>query len=391
MQFQVLKVAGGARSGLLTTRRGKVATPAFMPVGTQGSVKAVAPDDLHSVGAKIILANTYHLYLRPGVELVRALGGLQRFMGWDSPILTDSGGFQAFSLGNNSEVSDEGVRFRSHLDGSQHFLTPERAVQYQEALGSDIAMVLDHCPAYDESEEAVKVATQRTHDWAKRCLDARKAIGQAMFGIVQGGVFKALREWSASEVTSLLFDGYAIGGVSVGEPKDLVYKAVAEAAPLLPSDKPRYLMGVGSPEDLVRCVGMGVDMFDCALPTRVARNGALYTSKGRVNIRNVRFQRLDSAVETGCDCYTCGSFSAAYLSHLFRSEELLYHRLATVHNLRFTLRLMEQIRRAIDEGTFSAFAKGFLSTYVPTDEDTRIRQKERWLLSRRAAGENGEA
>ncbi len=393
--FTLQATDGAARAGLLTTPHGDVPTPAFMPVGTQGAVKALAPQDLREIGARIILSNTYHLYLRPGVELIRRLGGLHRFMAWDGPILTDSGGFQVFSLGHLRELSDDGVRFRSHIDGSEHLLTPELAVSYQRALGSDVAMALDHCPAYGESREAVEVAMERTHRWAGRCLgehdklaSAREHAGsaQALFGIVQGGWFADLRRRSAQALASMDLPGYAIGGVSVGEPKALAYQAVEETAPLLPPERPRYLMGVGSPEDLIEGIARGIDLFDCALPTRVARNGALFTRTGRVNVRASRFRALDAPIDDGCDCPACRGFSAAYLHHLFRSDELLYHRLGSMHNLRFILRLMEQAREAVLAGRFDSFARAFRDSYRVTDEEARLAQKDRWLAARSARG-----
>ncbi len=384
LRFTLQATDAGARAGVLETAHGLVHTPAFLPVGTQAAVKALGPDDLRAAGVEMVLANTYHLCLRPGVDLIQSLGGLHRFMAWDGPILTDSGGFQVFSLGHLRRLSDDGVRFRSHIDGSEHLLTPELVVRYQEALGSDIAMALDHCPAYGESEAAVRAAMERTHQWAQRSLQAREHREQALFGIVQGGWFAQLRRQSASFLASLDFPGYAIGGVSVGEPKRLVYQAVEETVPHLPVERPRYLMGVGSPEDLVQCIARGIDLFDCVLPTRVARNGGLYTRQGRVNIGNARFRGLDGPIEDGCDCSTCGAFSAAYVHHLFKAGELLYHRLGTIHNLRFVLRLMEQAREAVLAGTFAAFADGFLRGYRSTDEATRLAQKSKWLAARQA-------
>ena len=384
LHFHLAATDSSARAGLLTTPHGQVRTPAFMPVGTQAAVKALAPEDLRAVGAEIVLANSYHLYLRPGVEVVERLGGLHRFMAWEGPLLTDSGGFQIFSLGHLRRLTDEGVLFRSHIDGSEHFLTPELAVQYQEALGADIIMALDHCPAYGESRQEVETAMERTHRWAERCLKAQRRGDQALFGIVQGGWFPDLRQRSAAFVGALDLPGYAIGGVSVGEPKALAYQAVEDCLPLLPAGKPRYLMGVGSPEDLLQCIARGIDLFDCALPTRAARNGGLFTRQGRVNIKGARFQAQAGPFEAGCDCYACRTFSAAYLHHLFRAEELLYHRLTTIHNLRFILRLLEEARDAILRGSFAAFAREFLESYRPTNEETRLEQKEKWLAIRRA-------
>ena len=387
LSFTLLANDGRARAGLLRTPHGDVPTPAFMPVGTQATVKTLTPDDLHAIGARMILANTYHLYLRPGIELIERMGGLHRFMGWDGPILTDSGGFQVFSLGHLRKLNDEGVTFRSHIDGSEHTLTPETVVRAQEGLGSDIAMVLDHCPAFGESTEEIKIATERTTRWAERCLKAQQRPEQALFGIVQGGWSAGLRSQSAREIAALGFPGNAIGGVSVGEPKQLGYQAIDDAEPHLPTSKPRYLMGVGSPDDLLNGIARGIDMFDCALPTRVARNGALFTTSGRVNIKAAQFRELDGPIDARCACYTCQRFTAAYLHHLFRAEELLYFRLATLHNLRFILRLMEQARAAIVAGIFAAFSRDFLNGYQLPDEETRMAQRDNWIAARQARAE----
>jgi len=359
-----------------------VATPVFMPVGSQASVKTLTPEEIRDTGFGMVLANTYHLYLRPGIEVIEKMGGLHRFMAWDGSLLTDSGGFQIFSLAPLCRISDDGVTFRSHIDGSEHFITPELAVGYQESLGSDVSMVLDVCPAYGESREKVVQAVGMTHRWAERCLVAHSRRDQLLFAIVQGGAFPELREQSADFLTSLDFPGYAIGGLSVGEPKEIMLKMTGETASMLPVDKPRYLMGVGSPEDIVECVARGIDMFDCVMPTRVARNGALFTGQGRRNIRNAAFGRMEEAIDPDCDCYTCRTFSSAYLSHLFRSEELLAYRLATLHNLRFMHNLTRKIRNAILEGAFEAFRTDFLARYKPTDEPTRFEQKQKWLRKR---------
>ncbi|MSQ25428.1 MAG: tRNA guanosine(34) transglycosylase Tgt [Dehalococcoidia bacterium] len=387
LTFRLEKTSGTARAGLMATGHGDVPTPAFMPVGTQATVKALSPGDLRDIGARIILSNTYHLSLRPGAELIQRHGGLHRFMRWDGPLLTDSGGFQVFSLGHMRKLTDDGVTFRSHLDGSEHTFTPERAVLLQEQLGSDIAMAFDHCPAYGEPEAKVREATERTHRWAERCLRAQASKDQALFGIVQGGWSAELRRFSAETIAGMGFPGIAIGGVSVGEPRALAYAAVEHTVPFLPSDRPRYLMGVGSPEDLVRNIAAGIDLFDCALPTRAARNGSLFTRTGRVNLRNAAFRDADRPFDPACDCSTCHGYSAAYLHHLLRADELLYYRLATIHNLRFILRLMEDARAAIIGETFPTFAEGFLTGYRSTDEETRLVQKERWLERRRERGE----
>ncbi len=374
--------SGSGRAGELVTPHGPVPTPVFLPVGSQGTVKTLTPGEVKDIGIRMVLANTYHLYLRPGIEAVARMGGLHKFMGWDGAILTDSGGYQIFSLAPLCRVSDGGVTFRSHLDGSEHFLTPELAVQYQEALGADIIMVLDECSAYGASREKVRQAMVRTHKWAERCQKARKRRDQSLYAITQGGIFPELRRQSAGYLASLDFAGYAIGGLSVGEPKKETLAMVEETVALLPESKPRYLMGVGSPEDIVEGVARGIDIFDSALPTRVARNGALFTWHGRRNIRNAAFSLMDQPVAPDCNCYTCGTFSAAYLHHLFRSEELLALRLATIHNLNFIHALMGKIRSAILDGNFDAFKADFLASYQPTDEETRLNQKQKWLKRR---------
>ena len=371
-----------ARAGTLTTPHGSVLTPVFLPVGSQGTVKTLTPDDLKSLGVRMILANTYHLYLRPGVETISKLGGLHKFMAWDRPILTDSGGFQVFSLGHLRRVSDEGALFRSHIDGSEHFLTPELAIEVQEQLGADIIMVLDECPPYGDDVESIRKATERSHHWAERCKRNHKKGKQALFGIVHGGTFAELRRQSADFITSLDFPGYAIGGLSLGEPKELMHDMLDETVALLPADKPRYLMGVGSPEDLVECVARGVDMFDSALPTRLGRNGAVFTQHRRYNIGNAHFKTKKGPIDPECDCYTCRTFSAAYLHHLFKAQELLAYRLATIHNVRFIMRLMEQIRRSILDDTFDNFKEAFIQNYQPTDAEIRAEQKKKWLGAR---------
>jgi queuine tRNA-ribosyltransferase len=353
-----------------------------MPVGSQATVKTLTPDDIKQIGFNMILANTYHLYLRPGMEVIKKMGGLHRFMGWDGALLTDSGGYQVFSLAPLRKISDDGVTFRSHIDGSEHFLTPELAVEYQEILGSDVIMVLDECSAYGDSKEKIRQAMERTHRWAERCLKAHKRKDQALYAIVQGGMFPEMRRQSAQCLAQMDFPGYAIGGLSVGEPKEIMLAMIGETIVSLPKDKPRYLMGVGSPEDLIEGVARGIDIFDCALPTRVARNGALFTGQGRINIRNAVYRTQDTPVDPDCDCYTCRTFSAAYLSHLFRAGELLALRLATVHNLHFIGKLMREIRESIVNNTFDVFRENFLSGYETTDEETRVEQKRRWLNSR---------
>ena len=365
-----------ARAGCISTPHGDISTPAFAPVGTQATVKALDPRDLRELGAELILSNTYHLYLRPGADLVAEMGGLHSFMGWEAPILTDSGGFQVFSLADNRRVTDEGVEFRSHIDGSRHLFTPEMVVHAQEQLGADIIMVLDECATPDDrgyNEQAL----ERTHAWAERCLKAQTRSDQALFGIVQGGVFADLRRESAEHLVGLDFPGYAIGGLSVGETKEQMYAMLDITTPLLPEDKPRYLMGVGAPEDLLEGVARGVDMFDCVLPTRLARNAALFTRSGRINIRNAQFERDARPIEEGCRCYTCRSFSRAYLRHLFKTKELLAPRLATIHNVQFLLTLMQEIREAIAGGRFQTLKNGFLSTYPIIPHEVRAAHRER--------------
>ena len=386
--FQLHHTDGAARAGELETPHGKALTPFFMPVATQATVKGLTPEEVRDVGAQVVLSNAYHLYLRPGVETVVNLGGLHKFMGWDGPILTDSGGFQAFSMGPLRKVSDDGIRFRSHIDGSEHNFTPELATANQEGLAPDIAMCFDQCIAYGASEKQVRQAMERTHRWAQSCFDAHQSSatgapsGQALFGIVQGGTFPELRDESARAISAIPFHGYAVGGLAVGENKEDMYRFTGQVAEVLPEDKPRYLMGVGSPEDLVEGVARGIDMFDCALPTRVARNGNLFTPEGRVDITKARYAEQQGPLDETCDCYTCRNYSAAYLRHLFRAKELLGLRLASIHNLRFVLALMERIRASILEKRFDAFRRDFLDPYQPTNEAARQAQKEQWLQTR---------
>jgi queuine tRNA-ribosyltransferase len=371
-----------ARTGELTTAHGIVPTPLFLPVGSQGAVKTLTPDEVADIGFKMLLANTYHLYLRPGIEVIERAGGLHKFMGWQGAILTDSGGYQVFSLSPLRKVSDDGVTFRSHIDGSRHHITPELAIEYQEKLGADIIMALDECPAHDDSFPKVKRATERTHRWAERCLKAHKRPDQALYAIAQGGMDAELRQESARRLTALDFPGYAIGGLSLGEPKQTTLDMLEATVRFLPENKPRYLMGVGSPEDIVEGVAWGVDIFDSALPTRVARNGALFSWEGRLNITNAIYKTMEEPIVTGCGCYTCRHFSAAYLHHLFNCGELLAYRLATIHNLHFIAELMAKIRGAIIDGTFLKFKEEFLASYRPADEPTRLAQKQKWLKRR---------
>jgi len=363
-----------ARVGVIHTSHGPIATPVFAPVGTQATVKAVSPRELRELGASIILANSYHLYLRPGPDIVADLGGLHGFMGWDGPIMTDSGGFQVFSLARLRAVDMTGVIFRSHLDGSEHLFTPEKAIEIQEKLGADIILCLDECPEpldYDYNVQAL----ERTHHWAERCRAAHTRRDQALFGIVQGGVFADLRRQSAEFITALDFPGYSIGGLSVGEPKDLMHEMLEVTVPLLPADKPRHLLGVGSPEDIFEGVARGIDIFDCVLPTRIARNGALFVRTGRLNIRNAQYADDAAPIEEGCDCYTCRHFSRAYLRHLITAKEILGLRLATLHNLHFMMNLMREIREAILEGTFSSLKEEFLAGYEIVPHELRQRNR----------------
>jgi queuine tRNA-ribosyltransferase len=348
-----------------------VETPAFMPVGTRGTVKSLTPDDLRSVGAQIVLANTYHLLLRPGPDVVRELGGLHRFMGWDGPILTDSGGFQVFSLAKLRRIGEEGVEFRSPEDGSAHVLTPERSLEIQQALGSDIVHPLDECLAYPATPAETERSLALTLRWARRTHAAhrREPGRQALFGIVQGGVYPDLRRRAVEETVAIGFDGYAIGGMAVGEPKPAMYELTALVAAALPADQPRYLMGVGKPEDLVEAVARGVDLFDCVLPTRNARNGQCFTEDGPLTIKQARYARDGRPLDERCACYTCRHFSRAYLRHLFVSEELLVYRLLTLHNLHFFLSLMAAMRGAIDEGRFAPFQARLLSRFPVSSVD----------------------
>jgi queuine tRNA-ribosyltransferase len=350
-----------------------------MPVGSQATVKGLSPLQLKEIDIRMILANNYHLYLRPGIEIIRKLGGLHKFMDWDRVILTDSGGFQVFSLSRLCKIQEEGVKFQSHIDGSEHFISPELAIEFQEGLGADVIMALDVCPSFQDKPEQVKEATQRTHRWAERCLKAQKRSDQALFGIVQGGFNADWRSESVAVLSSLDFPGYALGGLSLGEPREQTQGMIAMTAPFLPENKPRYLMGVGSPEDVLFGVEQGIDMFDSVLPTRVARNGGLYTSKGRINIRNSHWKECEQAVDPDCTCYACTHFPSAYLHHLFRTEELLAYTLATLHNLSFMHNFMKQVRQSISQGFFNSFKEDFLAGYRSSDEQIRIAQKQKWL------------
>ena len=373
--FQVTDRDGAARRGVMTTPHGSVETPAFMPVGTQGAVKSVTHRDLEALGAEILLSNTYHLYLRPGDDLVARRGGLHRFAGWTRPILTDSGGYQVFSLAARRTITEEGARFQSHLDGSSHLLTPEKAADIQAQLGSDVAMVLDECLALPAEAGAVRASMERTLRWAARGRERFLALGgrgapgvivtnpgQAQFGIVQGGVHPDLREESAVETVKIGFEGYAIGGLSVGEPPEVMYDVVSRTAPSLPEDRPRYLMGVGTPSDIVEAVARGIDLFDCVLPTRNARNGQLFTSQGRLNISNARYAEDGEPPDPACACYTCRHYSRAYLRHLFMAKEMNAATLNTLHNLHFYLDTLRRIRESLAFGQFESFRLLFLES-----------------------------
>lgn len=354
----------GARLGKIHTPHGTFDTPMFMPVGTLATVKTMSPEELKAMGAGIILSNTYHLWLRPGEELIREAGGLHKFMNWDQPILTDSGGFQVFSLSKMRDIKEEGVHFRNHLNGNKLFLSPEKAIQIQNALGSDIMMSFDECPPYPASHEYMKKSVERTSRWAERGLQAHaRPEDQGLFGIVQGGAYEDLRAQSAKDLVSLDFPGYSIGGLSVGEPKDVMNRVLEHTTPLLPANKPRYLMGVGSPDSLIDGVIRGVDMFDCVLPTRIARNGTCMTSSGRLVIKNAKFTHDFRPIDENCDCYTCKNYSRAYIRHLIRCEETFGIRLTTYHNLHFLLNLMKQVRSAIMEDRLADFREEFFEQY----------------------------
>ncbi len=361
-EFELIKkdTDSSARLGRMITAHGTVNTPVFMPVGTQGTVKSLTPEQIKSCGAQIILGNTYHLYLRPGHETIKKLGGLHKFMNWTGPILTDSGGFQVYSLGKLRKITADGVIFRSHIDGSKHFLTPQKALEIQEALGSDIMMCLDECTPYPATLYETKKSLDLTVKWAKLCKEAKTSAEQAIFGIVQGGTYLNLRKQAVEEIIPIGFDGYALGGVSVGEPKEIMY-AIAEAiTPLLPEDKPRYLMGVGTPADIVYGVSCGIDMFDCVIPTRCARHGLLFTNSEKIVIKNARFREDDGPIDETCDCYTCKNFSRAYLRHLYVAGEILAMVLNTIHNVHYYMRLLAQIRVALEENSFAEFKNTFL-------------------------------
>lgn len=376
MTFELLKVdPSGARRGRLHTPHGTVETPAFMPCASQGAVKALSPRDVREAGVEMILCNTYHLLLRPGHELIRDMGGLHPFTGWDGPILTDSGGFQIFSMARLRKITEDGVLFQSHVDGSQHFLSPEKAIAVQQALGADIIMPLDECTSYPISHDEARDGLERTLRWVERARDVHKRSDQILFGIVQGGVFSDLRERGVRELCRLEFDGYAVGGLSVGESKAEMEEVLKATVPLLPADRPRYLMGVGTPEDLLNCIPLGVDLFDCVMPTRHGRTGSLFTSEGRVNIKGARYARDPSPLDASCHCDTCRHHSRAYLRHLFVTGEILGLRLNTLHNLHFYAQLMEKARQVIEEGQYTAFLKAVLNR-LSGEESSAGRERE---------------
>ena len=360
MDFKVLARDGNARYGVLRGTHGITETPCFMPVGTLGAVKSVTWQEVEDMGYSLILSNVYHLYLRPGLDIIKEAGGLHEFIGWNDLVLTDSGGFQVFSLGKLMKISEEGIEFRSHIDGSKHFFSPEFVIEFEEQIGVDIGMVLDECTPYPATYEYAKHSMERTVRWALRSLRARTTDKTAVFAIVQGGVYEDLRLKCVELLSPLNFDGFAIGGLSVGEPKEEMYRITRLVAPQLPEDKPRYLMGVGKPEDILEAVSCGVDMFDCVIPTRNARNGTLFTSQGKVNIKSAKYKNDFSPLDPECDCYTCRNFSKAYLRHLYVSGEINAAILNTIHNLHFYARLMEKIRESIKNGTFEDFKDSFL-------------------------------
>ncbi len=366
IRYELIKTCkqSGARLGKLYTPHGIIDTPIFMPVGTQATVKTMTPEELIEINSQIILSNTYHLYLRPGHKLIEKAGGLHKFMNWDKPILTDSGGFQVFSLGPLRKISEEGVEFRSHIDGSKHFISPEKSIEIQNSLGADIIMVFDECISYPAEYDYVKNSLERTTRWAERCKKAHNNIeNQALFGIIQGGVYRDLRKQSAEEIIEIGFPGYAIGGLSVGEPKPLMYEILEYITPLMPEDKPKYLMGVGGTDDLIEGAIRGIDMFDCVLPTRIGRNGTAMTSQGRVVIKNAIHTESLEPLDPECNCYTCKNYTRAYLRHLFKANEILGLRLLTYHNLYFLLRLMENIRQAIREDCLLDYKNKFFQKY----------------------------
>ncbi len=367
IKFKLIKEAkelnSNARLGILKTEHSVIETPVFMPVGTQGTIKGILPKEIESLGFSIILSNAYHLFLRPGHELISKAGGLHRFMGWDKSILTDSGGFQVFSLGKINKINDEGVTFQSYIDGSRHFIGPKQAMEIQMDLGSDIAMVFDQCAPYPATRRETEIAAKRTFQWAKECQKHHFKKTQSLFGIVQGGIYPDLRKENAQQLIDLNFPGYALGGLSVGEPKPLMYEILDEISMILPKQKPKYLMGVGAPESILEAVSRGIDMFDCVLPTRNGRNGSLFTFKGKISITNSKFKKDLTPIDEKCQCYVCNNFTKAYLRHLYIANEMLAPILGTIHNLYFMNNLMIEIRFAIKENRFDSYKKKFLENY----------------------------
>jgi queuine tRNA-ribosyltransferase len=376
--FELLQTDGesAARLGRLTTAHGVIETPAFMPVGTRATVRTLDTADLNALGAQIILGNTYHLNLRPGMEVIRAAGGLHQFMGWEKPILTDSGGFQVFSLAKMAKIGEDGVTFQSHIDGASLFLGPREAMEIQRDLGSDIAMAFDDCPPHTATRVEVEAAVARTTRWAIECREQPRADGQLVFGIVQGGGHEDLRARSAAEITALEFDGYAIGGLSVGEPEPEMMRTAAFTAPLLPADKPRYAMGLGTPAQLVELIARGVDMFDCVLPTRLARNGTAHTFTGAFAVKGAEYKADFSPIEAGCDCFTCENHTRAYVRHLLNVDEILGLRLLSIHNLRCYSRVMKMVRGHLESGTFGEFRRAFAADYRPTSRVKAQRESD---------------
>ena len=367
IKYELIKNVGKARLGKLKTNYGTFDTPMFMPVGTLANVKTLTPEELYNMNSAVILSNTYHLWLRPGEDIVDKAGGLHKFMNYNGPILTDSGGFQVFSLAKKKDITEEGVYFKSHLDGKRLFLTPELSIQIQNKLDSDIAMSFDECIPYPATYEYAKQSTERTIRWAKRGKDVHSNSRQSLFGIVQGGEYEDLRKYSAEETVKLDFDGYAIGGTSVGEDKDTMYKMIDYAIKYLPLDKPRYLMGVGEPIDLLEGVERGIDMFDCVLPTRLARHGNAFTRKGRINLKNLKYKEDFTPIEDNCDCYTCKNYTKAYIRHLITCEEMLGGRLLSIHNIRFLIKEMEEIRESIKNDKFLSYKEEFIKQYKNND------------------------
>ncbi len=366
VQFELYNTDGRARVGKITTPHGEIETPVFMPVGTQATVKTMTPEEVKEIGSKILLGNTYHLHLRPGDELIAKAGGLHKFMNWDMPILTDSGGFQVFSLGNLRNITEEGVNFASHISGAKLFISPEKSIEIQNNLGSDIMMVFDECPPHPAEKEYIKQSLQRTSRWAKRCIDANKnKDSQGLFGIVQGGVFEDLRDLSLKELLEYKndFSGFAIGGLSVGEPKEDMYRILKYITPKLPEDMPRYLMGVGEPLDILEAVSEGIDMMDCVLPTRIGRHGTVFTRTGKLVVKNAKYKEDFTPMDEECDCYVCKHYTRGYIRHLFKANEILGMRLATYHNLYFLQKMMSEVRLAIKENRFEGYKKDFIEKY----------------------------